>query len=133
MMRIFKKNKKNNKLKIIKYIFLLLITEVALFVVPTLMYDVFVDLSNILFSLNAVLCWYYIKQIEKLYYKRYDKLPSMLYNICPLVGIILLFELSYFITRADSILFLMEYYLQLFISIYMINLIYIIIKNINNK
>lgn len=128
-----KKNKKNNKLKIIKYIFLLLITEIALLVVPFMMYNLSFDLDYICFTINAVLCWYYIKQIEKLYYTRYDKLSSMLYNICPLIGISLLLGLSYYITKEESILFLLEYYLQLFITIYLINLIYVIIKNINNK
>ena len=41
----------------------------------------------------------------------------MLYNICPLIGISLLLGLSYYITKAESILFLLEYYLQLFITI----------------
>jgi hypothetical protein len=132
-MKTMKKNNKNNKLKIIKYIFLLLITEIALLVVPFMMYNLSFDLDYICFTINAVLCWYYIKQIEKLYYTRYDKLSSMLYNICPLIGISLLLGLSYYITKEESILFLLEYYLQLFITIYLINLIYVIIKNINNK
>ena len=127
------KNKKSNKLKIIKYIFLLVITEIALLVVPFTMYNLSFDFDYICFSLNAVLCWHYIKQIEKLYYKNYDKLSSMLYNICPLIGISLLLGLSYYITKAESILFLLEYYLQLFITIYLINLVYVIVKNINNK
>ena len=131
----FKKKKKEDKkiIKIIKYIFLLTITEVALLLVPHLMYDTLLDYAYIFFALNAVLCWYYIKQIEMLYYKNYDKLSSMLYNICPLIGICLMLGATYYITKEESVLFLLEYYLQLFITIYLINLIYIIIKNINNK
>ena len=125
-MKMMKKNKKNNKLKIVKYIFLLLITELALLVFPFMM-------DYIWFTMNAVLCWYYIKQIEKMYYKKYDKLSSMLYNICPLIGVSLMLGLSYYITKEESIIYLLEYYLQLFIAIYLINLVYVIIKNINNK
>ena len=132
-MKIFKKNKKNIKLKIVKYIFLLVITEILLLVIPFAMYNLSFDLDYICFFFFFLLCWYYIKQIEKLYYKKYDKLSSMLYNICPLIGISLLLGLSYYITKEESILFLLEYYLQLFITIYLINLIYVIVKNINNK
>ena len=132
-MKMMKKNKKSNKLKIVKYIFLLLITELALLVFPFMMYDLTFDMDYICFTMNAVLCWYYIKQIEKMYYKKYDKLSSMLYNICPLIGVSLMLGLSYYITKEESIIYLLEYYLQLFIAIYLINLVYVIIKNINNK
>ncbi len=127
-MKTMKKNNKNNKLKIIKYIFLLLITEIALLVVPFMMYNLSFDLDYICFTINAVLCWYYIKQIEKLYYTRYDKLSSMLYNICPLIGICLLLSISYYLYKSDSILFLIKYYIPLFVTIYFINFIYIIFK-----
>ena len=53
----------------------------ALLVFPFMMYNLSFDMDYICFSMNAVLCWYYIKQIEKLYYKKYDKLSSMLYNM----------------------------------------------------
>jgi len=120
-------------IKIIKYIFLLLITEIILFVIPLMIYNIPTYIVNIFFSMNAIISWYYIKQIEKLYYKKYNKLSSMLYNICPLIGISLLLGITYYIFKLDSILFLIQYYIPLYITIYLINLIYIIIKNINNK
>ena len=120
-------------LKILKYIFLLLITEIALFVLPMMLYDWYDYTFNITFTLNAVLSWYYIKEIEKLYYKKYDKLSSMLYNVCPLIGVILLSIVSYSILKLESSYILIGYYVPLYIAIYLINLIYVIVKNINNK
>ena len=120
-------------LKILKYIFLLLITEIALFVLPMMLYDWYDYTINITFTLNAVLSWYYIKEIEKLYYKKYDKLSSMLYNVCPLIGVILLSIVSYSILKLESSYILIGYYVPLYIAIYLINLIYVIVKNINNK
>ena len=120
-------------IKIIKYIFLLLVTQIVLFMVPTMINFSYGYSDSIFFTLNVVLSWYYIKQIEKLYYKKYDKLASMLYNVCPLIGISLLTGITYYFTKLDSVLFLVKYYIPLYIAIYLINLIYIIIKNINNK
>lgn len=119
-------------LKILKYIFLLLITEIALFVLPMMLYDWYDYTINITFTLNAVLSWYYIKEIEKLYYKKYDKLSSMLYNVCPLIGVILLSIVSYSVLKLESSYILIGYYVPLYIAIYLINLIYVIVKNINN-
>ena len=114
--------------KLLKYTFLFLIVQILLVLLPMIIENNIPYITEILFIINAIICWYIIKQVEMLYYKKYNKLSSMLYNICPLIGICLLFGISYYFTKSEDILLLMKYYIPLFVVIYFINLIYVLIK-----
>jgi hypothetical protein len=118
-------------LKITKYAFLLFLVQVFLLILPIII-DNISYITYISFIINAFISWYIIKQIEKIYYKKYNKWSSMLYNICPLLDVTVSLSILYYIYKSDNILFLMKYYIPLFIVIYIINLIYVLI-NIKHK
>ena len=118
-------------LKLTKYAFLLFLVQVFLLILPIII-DNISYITYISFIINAFISWYIIKQIEKLYYKKYNKWSSMLYNICPLLDITVSLSILYYIYKSDNILFLMKYYIPLFIVIYIINLIYVLV-NIKHK
>ncbi len=118
-------------LKLTKYAFLLFLVQVFLLILPIII-DNISYITYISFIINAFISWYIIKQIEKIYYKKYNKWSSMLYNICPLLDITVSLSILYYIYKSDSILFLMKYYIPLFIVIYIINLIYVLV-NIKHK
>jgi hypothetical protein len=118
-------------LKLTKYAFLLFLVQVFLLILPIII-DNISYITYISFIINAFISWYIIKQIEKIYYKKYNKWSSMLYNICPLLDVTVSLSILYYIYKSDNILFLMKYYIPLFIVIYIINLIYVLI-NIKHK
>ena len=117
-----------NIIKLLKYTCLFLFAQILLAILPIIIDTNIPYINEVFFTINAILSWYIIKQVEMLYYKKYNKLSSMLYNICPLIGICLLLGISYYLYKSDSILFLIKYYIPLFITIYFINFIYIIFK-----
>ena len=84
------------------------------------------------FLLNTVCAWFFIKNIEKMYYPKYDKLSSMLYNICPFIGVILLYLFDKYILKSEmSVMFL--YFVYLFLSVYIFNGLYVLFKIIFKK
>lgn len=112
-------------------LFLLFLVQVFFLLLPIII-DNISYLTYISFIFNAIVSWYIIKQIEKIYYKKYNKWSSMLYNICPLLGVTVSLSILYYIYKSDNLLFLMKYYIPLFIVIYIINLIYVLV-NIKHK
>lgn len=83
--------------------------------------------------INALLTFVIIKMVEKKYYKKYNELNSLLYNICPLLGILLIFFFVEKIYSSDSILFLKNYYIITFLLYYIINAIYLIICKLKHS
>ncbi len=116
--------------KIWKYLFLLIISQLAFFIIPMFVYNKIIIAFTLL--INAFVSWYIIKNVEKLYYKRYQTFHSLLYMICPLIGEIVVFGVLYIIFKLPSVFFLLKYYLVLYILVYIINIIYVII-NRNEK
>lgn len=112
--------------KLISSLILLFVVNIILFIMPLLLKINI--LTNILFIINTLITWYIIKQIEKLYYKKYNKFSSLLYMSCPLIGICLLLFLVYFISKSDALVYLIKYYIPLYIGVMIINLIYILIN-----
>ena len=84
---------------LITYLIVLTVSQIVFFVIPFI-YGSFLG-TTFGFSFNVLVTWFALKQIEMLYYKKYDKLSSMLYNICPLIGVSILLAIIYFITRFD--------------------------------
>ncbi|HPZ23478.1 MAG TPA: hypothetical protein PLC25_01375 [Bacilli bacterium] len=116
---------------LITYLIVLTVSQIVFFVIPFI-YGSFLG-TTFGFSFNVLVTWFALKQIEMLYYKKYDKLSSMLYNICPLIGVSILLAIIYFITRFDYVIILLKYYVPLFMCVYVINLIYIIYKIFINE
>ena len=110
---------------VIKSTLMLLLTQIILFIIPTFIDNVLIN--NISFSLNVIVTWLIIKSVEKKYYKNYDKYWSMLYMLCPLIGIILITTIFQLIGIDSAIL---TYYTALIISVYFANIIYIFIRKI---
>ncbi len=121
---------KKNKLVI--NILLYFIVE---FLFITLFYTLFFEskiVSIILFIINIIYTWVLIKSIEKKYYSKYDKFSSMLYNICPLIGVVILYLLDKYIFRSDlSLMFL--FFVYIFLGEYILNVIYILSKRLFKK
>ena len=109
---------------IIRIIFL----QVLFFVLPIIYYNVYI--YGGCFLLNMICTWYIIKNIEKGYYKNYNKINSMLYMSCPLIGISIVTYIFYRITHIEVVF---NYYISLFIGIFIVNIIYILIKYARNK
>ena len=120
---------KNKRLvKIIKYTFLFILIQVLFAAIPLVLvsYDKYLFIAFM--PINSFLSWLILKQIEKMYYKKYDRWMSMLYNICPLIGIIVVFGGIYYINQSKACLLLLYYYIPIFVLIYLMNFSYIIIK-----
>lgn len=111
---------------IIKSIIVLFFLQVILLFIPTIINKSII--SIICFVINMTLTFLIIKGIEKKYYKKYDRLTSMLYNLCPLLGISIIFSVIYQLFKLDVIMYLIKYYIPLFIGVYVINFIYLIFK-----
>lgn len=84
------------------------------------------------FLINTVCAWFFIKNIEKLYYPKYDKLSSMLYNICPFIGVVILYLIAKYILKSE-ITGIFLYFVYLFLSVYIFNGLYILFKTILKK
>lgn len=118
------------KRKILKYLFLLLISQILFFIIPTLLYNKW--LIGVTLLINAFISWFMIKRVEKLYYAKYNNLSSLLYMSCPLIGVITLMSIFYLITKMTSIYLLLQYYFIVYILVYIINIIYLLIRKIFN-
>lgn len=116
---------------IIKNIIILFILQVILLFIPAILNSIVVRI--ICWIMNMVLTFLIIKGIEKKYYKKYDKLSSLLYNICPLLGVSIFFIAIYQLLKLEVIMYLIKYYIPLFIGVYVINLIYVLIRNIKHS
>ena len=84
------------------------------------------------FLINTVCVWFFIKNIEKLYYPKYDKLSSMLYNLCPFIGVVILYLIAKYILKSE-ITGMFLYFVYLFLSVYIFNGLYILFKTIIKK
>lgn len=84
------------------------------------------------FLLNTLCTWFFIKNIEKMYYPKYDKLSSMLYNICPFIGVVILYLIAKYIFKSE-ITGMFLYFVYLFLSVYIFNGLYILFKTILKK
>lgn len=116
--------------KLIKYFVIFLGIQIV-----ALEFSVFANnIVNVsMFLINAFLSFIIIKRIEKRYYQKYRQLASALYNLCPLLGVsIFLLVLNYF-WKEVFIHYLMNYYITLFIVIYIINLIYLLIWRVKRS
>lgn len=116
---------------IIKSIVVLFIVQAILLIVPTLFHNMIINL--ICLAINMILTFIIIKGIEKKYYKKYDRLASMLYNLCPLLGVSIIFIVIYQLSKQEAIKYLLEYYIPLFIGIYLINIMYLVIVKFTKK
>lgn len=116
---------------IIKSIIILFILQVILLFIPAIINNGVVNI--ICWIINMFLTFLIIKGIEKKYYKKYDKLASLLYNICPLLGVSIIFIVIYQLKKLEVIMYLIKYYIPLFIGVYVINIIYVILKKIKHS
>lgn len=116
--------------KALKYVVIYLFLEVIS--ISLLMVRLnFIYFLSIIF--NSIITFYTIKCIEKIYYKKYNKINSLLYNLCPLIGISFIFFALSSLIKYDFIIFLRDYYICVFIIYYMINILYIIISKIKHS
>ena len=114
--------------KMLITIILILVVQVVCFVLPMmLLIEYLIGLGLVL---NCVISWLLIKKVEKGYYSKYNKLSSMLYMLCPIIGVSLLVIVFYLIYKEA---FIMNYYLILMSSIYCINGIYVMNNYIDKK
>lgn len=120
---------------LIKYVLLILLSQILLFILPVIFINLFkITFINItLIILNSLVTWYCIKKVERLYYHKYNKASSLLYNACPLIGVALVFLIIYKISNNSGILYLAYYYVSLFSIIFFINFVYISINIIKNN
>lgn len=116
---------------IVKNIIVLFILQIVLLTIPAFFSNA---IGNIIcFTINMFLTFIIIKDIEKKYYKKYDQLSSMLYNICPLLGVTGIFVIIYKLFKREVILYLIKYYIPLYIGVYIVNIGYLIYKKIRHS
>ena len=100
----------------------IILLQVLFFVLPYIASGLFIQ--GACFSLNVILTFIVIKKIEKEYYKnKSKKLISLLYMVCPLIGMSILSYISYLILKD---LIFVKYYIPMFIAIYILNILYLI-------
>ena len=99
----------------------ILIIQILCFIIPSIFFNTF--FQGACFAINVILTWIFIKNVEKVYYKNYNKFNSMLYMICPVIGISLSMWLVYILTKE---FYLVNYYIALIIGVYILNLLYVI-------
>ena len=105
---------------IIMTIIKIFIVQILFFLLPLYTNNLFIEGAT--FTINIILTWVFIKDLEKEYYKKYNKVSSILYMSCPLVGIIILMLL---LNKYIDKIFI-NYYIYLFIGIFILNILYII-------
>lgn len=118
-------------MKLISAVIKILLIQIVFFIIPLIHFNEVIQ--GIFLSLNIFLTWLTIKKVEKGYYKNYNKVMSMLYMICPVIGISLTMYVIYLFTHE---LFLCKYYVTLIVGVYLLNTLYIIgcyIFKINSK
>lgn len=117
-------------MKIIKYIFIYIIAElVCLYLLRSNVSHIY----YILVSINSIITFYIIKSVEKIYYKKYNKLNSLLYNLCPLIGVSIMFIILSNVFNNMLINYLRNYYIITYILAYIINAIYLIISKLRHS
>lgn len=116
--------------KIYQYVVIYLLLEVISISLLMVRFKSIYFLSIIF---NSIITFYMIKCIEKMYYKKYNRINSLLYNLCPLIGISLIFLLLSSLIKYDFIIFLRDYYICVFLIYYMINALYIIISKFEHS
>ena len=99
----------------------ILIIQVICYIIPVIFLNDF--FQGFGFGLNIVFTWKFIKKIEMGYYNKYNRFNSMLYMICPVIGISLTMYVIYLLTHE---LFLCKYYITLIVGVYILNTLYII-------
>jgi len=112
--------------KIILSTFGILLTQIVFFLVPTFFFGK--SINAYLVYVNAFFTFLLIKYIEIYFYKEKASGPmSMIYNICPFIGISLL---AFIVSKLihDNIIF--NYYLSISVYMYLLNIIYLFIREI---
>jgi len=115
------------KLKLLKNTLLLFLLQFICFVIPMLIFKLWIIIIG--FIINSIFSFYLIKDIEKKYYDKYNKIASMLYMFCPFLGILILTGVINHIFDNQPFKIMMAYYIPLYTLILLINLTYIIIKH----
>ena len=115
------------KLKLLRNTLILFLLQFVLFIWPMLIFNIWLIL--VCFIINGISSFYFIKDIEKEYYEKYNKWASMLYMFCPFLGILLLTGIINHIVNNNAFKILMAYYIPLYLFILIINAIYILIKH----
>lgn len=115
---------------ILRYVVLLFLLElISLYIL--VLNNVIVNIISLI--INVICTFIIIKRIEKRYYKKFNKLSSLLYNLCPLLGVSILFIIINYLFPIPAISYLKMYYITVFILAYLINIIYIIICNFKHS
>lgn len=112
---------------ILKNVIYLIVSQVVL-LSSLMITNKFVSL--LMFIVNAFVTWGIIKRVEKRYYKKYNHFASMLYNICPLIGVSIILYLLSISLELDSIWYLFKYYLGVFLVGYIFNSIYVLVMTL---
>ncbi len=115
---------------LLKYLLILIGCEFLLMALPFLSGNLYVIIYT--FAINAYLTWFIIKKIERKYYSKYNDFASQLYNICPLLGVAIIFGGIFYFWRTAAMGMLLIYYLGLFGVVYVINFIYVL-DNVYSK
>lgn len=115
------------KIRLVRNTLLLFFLQFMLFIIPLLIYNIWFIL--ICFVFNGISSFCLLKDIEKRYYKKYNKWDSMLYMFCPFLGILILTGVINHIIDNLALKIMMAYYIPLYTFILILNIIYIIIKH----
>ncbi len=122
----------SKNIRLLFYVELLCIIQVLLFLFPILITErLFV--VGMLIPFNGVLSLLVIKEVEKMYYKKYNTWSSLLYMICPLLGMALLYIINAIFIKNEAFFEVSLYYVVLFTVVYLFNFIYLLIKGKHKK
>ncbi len=113
---------------LVKNIISLFILQVILLAVPIFNSSIVGNITC--FIINVLGTFIIIKLVEKEYYKKYNKINSLLYNVCPLLGVSIIFIIIYKIFKLEVLYYLTKYYISLFVGVYLVNVIYVITEYI---
>ena len=122
----------SKNIRLLFYVELLCIIQVLLFLFPILITER-LFIVGMLIPFNGVLSLLVIKEVEKMYYKKYNTWSSLLYMICPLLGMVLLYIINAVFIKNEAFLEVSLYYVVLFTVVYLFNFIYILIKGKHKK
>ena len=83
------------KKKLISTVLLLILGQLVLFFLPLVIGSVINNYLAVYICMifNSLFTFYLVKKVEKEYYSKYNKINSMLYMVCPFLGIIALIVL----------------------------------------
>ena len=119
------------KKKLISTVLLLILGQLVLFFLPLVIGSV---INNYLavykcMIFNSLFTFYLVKKVEKEYYSKYNKINSMLYMVCPFLGILALTYLIELFGKAYQYKLFFYYYIIVYGLVLFINIIYIIFQH----